>query len=399
MIAIALLNFGEYSMHYQKRYRLRANTSRLLTLCAAGICCVPVSALDYSAALRADSQYEGDGRLDGSSRSEVITRSGLDFTIGERNQYIDLRGNYRYDYEQYENDTNTNRSRISGNSDLVATIVAQRFNWLASHAVSETSPNRKEAADIADNQQRRQQFSTGPLLQLPLSSVDTLALNARYTEILFDKTEKAIPNTTTTDSSNTQAGLNWQRALSQISSLRVGYQYQDFERDNSSVSTEFQRIYAGLTRTLRTLNYSVSVGSNNSKREGQGSDSGLFYQASIERDDGAQKFSASATKQRTESSLGINNLQLDAAIADFDSSALSVSQSQENSGIEGSVDITFLNLDYSSTLNCKRCSYGIELSYIESEYDNVPSADDKVSSVVLHYDYRLTPHTTAVLST
>ncbi|NNC55511.1 MAG: hypothetical protein HKO07_07305, partial [Pseudomonadales bacterium] len=365
-----------------------------------GLVCLltaPVAtALDYSASLNVDAESQSDGRLDGTGRSEVVTRSGFDLQVSQDNPGLQLRGDYSYRFDHYENDTNSDRSSADGSSELVATLLEQRLSWLASHEISDISASRRDAADIGDDQRRRQQISTGPFLLLPLSRADTVTLGANYSKILIDDANNESLNTGNSDSDLLGANLSWQRALSPISQLRVGYQYQDFEREGIDQSTEFQRVYASFSRSLRLLSYNLTLGSNSSETDSisSNSNSSLFYQADISRDDGATQISASASRQRSESSIGLSGLRFDTELSVPDAGDLGAGLAQENSNIQGEVDITFFDLDYRSTVNCRRCSYGAELSFAKSEYETNAAADDEVGSARLFFNYNLTRHTT-----
>ncbi|NND39874.1 MAG: hypothetical protein HKO06_09785 [Pseudomonadales bacterium] len=357
------------------------------------------TALDYSASLNFDAESQGDGRLDGTGRSEVVTRSGIDLEVSQDNPGLQLRGDYSYRFEHYENDTNSDRSSANGSSELVATLLEQRLSWLASHEISDISASRRDAADIGDDKRRRQQISTGPLITLPFSRADSVVLSASYSKIFVDDANNASLNTGNSDSDLVSANLNWQRALSPISQLRAGYQFQDFEREGIDQSTEFQRVYASFSRSLRLLSYNLTLGSNSSKSGSSRSNNGAFYQADISRDDGATQFSASASRQRSESSIGLSGLRFDTALSVPDAGDLGAGLTQENSNIQGEVDITFFDLDYRSTVNCRRCSYGAELSFAKNEYETNAAADDEVSSARLFFNYNLTRHTTLEINT
>ena len=134
---------------------------------------------------------------------------------------------------------------------------------------------------------------------LPITGVDQLILSAEYSEIFFSKPKNTNLQTAENDDTQSLLGsINWEHALSEITDITAGYQYQESERDDREQNLEFHRYFIGFSRSLRNLNYSLSVGSNTSEQEGQSSNRGLFYQADISKQSGANTFSASASRQR-----------------------------------------------------------------------------------------------------
>ncbi|MBT8148752.1 MAG: hypothetical protein HKO71_01050 [Pseudomonadales bacterium] len=355
-------------------------------------------ALDYDVDVFVDANADTDGRKDGSSLAELETALGLGFSVNHDGRQIDYTGNYRAQYADYVKDTNTQRSSFDGSSELVAELLPQRLNWLASHTVADISPSRRDAADIADDRQQRHQFSTGPFISYPITAVDKLTLAATYSEQLFDSAENAVLNSNDADSQSISANVNWVHSLSPITQLLGGYQYQQFERDGENVKTDFQRVYVGYTRSLRTLQYAINLGSNSSKREGQSSNDSFFLQGDISKSFGSQTLSASASRQQTESSLGINPLRFSADLSTPDTSALNLGQTLDNAAIAGVVQITYLSADYNSTTGCKLCNYGLEASITDSNYASAPSLDDRATEARAFYAYRISQHITAELS-
>jgi len=355
-------------------------------------------ALDYSVDLFSEANADTDGRKDGSSLAELETAIGIGFSVDHDGRQLDYTGNYRAQYADYIKDTNTRRSSFNGSSELVAEILTQRINWLASHTVADISPSRRDAADIADDRQQRHQFSTGPFVSYPITAVDKLTVAATYSEQLFDTAENATLNSNDADSQSVSANVNWTHSLSPITQLLGGYQFQQFERDNDSVKTDFQRIYLGYTRSLRTLQYNINLGSNSSKREGQSSSDGFFFQGNISKSFASQTLSASASRQQTESSLGINPLRFSANLGTVDSSELNLGQTLDNVNIAGVVEITYLSADYSSTAGCKLCNYGIEASVTDSNYEAAPGFDDRATEARAFYAHRISQHLTAEVS-
>lgn len=360
----------------------------------------PISAMDYSVSLSADNQYDTDGGLNGRDQEELESSIGLGLNISQDNQRLDFTGNYSLNYLNFDNNTSSDRSQITGNSDFVLSVIEQRFDWLAAHNITETSPSRREANNTADDQERRQQLTTGPFVTLPITGVDQLILSAEYSEIFFSKPKNTNLQTAENDDTQSLLGsINWEHALSEITDITAGYQYQESERDDREQNLEFHRYFIGFSRSLRNLNYSLSVGSNTSEQEGQSSNRGLFYQADISKQSGANTFSASASRQLTESSLGLNSLRFDSELRTPDTSQLGAGQTLDNSTIDGAVEITFLSMDYTSTALCKLCSYGAELSYIDSDYENEASEDDVVNAARLFFNYRLSTRLTAEFQT
>ena len=359
-----------------------------------------ISAMDYSVSLFTNNQYDTDGGLNGRKQEELESNIGLGLNISQENQRLDFMGNYRVSYLNFDNNTSSDRSRITGNSDFVFSVFEQRVDWLASHNITETLPSRREANDTADDQERRQQYTTGPFVTLPITGVDQLILSAEYSEIFFAEPKNTGLLTAENDDTQSLSGnINWEHALSEVTKLTAGYQYRESERDNRGQNLEFNRYFLGISRSLRDLNYSLSVGSNTSKQEGQSSNSGLFYQADISKQSGANTFSASVSRQLTESSLGLNSLSFDSELIAADTSQLGAWQTLDNSSIEGALEITFFNMDYTSTAMCKLCSYGAELSYLDSDYKAADSEDEVVNAARLFFNYRLSARLTAEFQT
>ena len=97
--------------------------------------------------------------------------------------------------------------------------------------------------------------------------------------------------------------------------------------------------------------------------------------------------------------MGLNSLRFDSELRTPDTSQLGAGQTLDNSTIDGAVEITFLSMDYTSTALCKLCSYGAELSYVDSDYENEASEDDVVNAARLFFNYRLSTRLTAEFQT
>ena len=369
-------------------------------------------ALDYSADLALASQYESNAALGSSSnqnsQEDIGSTAALNIRAGQQTQRLSFDAGYNIAYTDYDKDSNEDRSEITGNSNLQVTLVNQRLLWNASHSSSETVADRN-LENTADNRQRRQQFSTGPLLIVPLSKVDQLSLQANYSIVEFNDAENDDLNNdpnTDADSQSYFASLNWSRRLSPLTSINAGYRYQENERDNAGANSEdltidIQTYFVGLTRSLRALEYGIQIGGNRSERDddlgnssnssnNSSSNNGFFFQAQASYTSGDQTIGATASRQQTDSSTGLGNFF--SGISSSASSSPSTDLSLENFRIADTVETTILNLSYSASRFCNRCNYGLSYNFIENDYQNelsLSDRDDRVSQINLNYSYRI----------
>jgi len=83
--------------------------------------------MDYSVSLSADNQYDTDGGLNGRDQEELESSIGLGLNISQDNQRLDFTGNYSLNYLNFDNNTSSDRSQITGNSDFVLSAKEKRL--------------------------------------------------------------------------------------------------------------------------------------------------------------------------------------------------------------------------------------------------------------------------------
>lgn len=349
------------------------------------------SALEYNTDLYLSSEYESSGNLAPPSRAEVIHSTGLFLTASQRSQAWDLEASYDVKYNQFEKGTNSDRGEFSGQSALQLKIIKNRLAWDTFHSISESVPERN-LVSTADNRERRQEITTGPLITIPAGKASRFTLRTDYTEVFFSEAETPDTNNNSNnaDSKSLLSQLNWFRDLSPLTSLTAGGSYRTFERDDSDNTIEFLTTFVGIFRELRTLEYNIEMGSNQSKPEGGSRRSGFYFQLGANKSFSNSTIAFSASQEKTESSLGLNQREQFISSSDNNTLISNIALTQENSGLSDIVDITFVELKYNSSAICNRCNYSAQYNFIENDYEDNTALnnDDRVSQLELAYGFR-----------
>lgn len=363
--------------------------------------CSHATALDYSADLLIGSEYSDNAERQPNGLHDIETTAGLGVNLRHDTRELELTGDYQFNYRQFENSTNEDRSDITGNSAVRAQLLPQRLFWQLEHNITERR-SRRNLVDNANNQERRNQISTGPDLRLNLSGADTLLVNARYTKILFSTPANA--NQGASDNATSYSGgAVWQHALSQITNLLLGVNYNETEREGNAVTAdrtnEFQTAFIGFNRRLRELQYGLQLGSSQGEDQSGRSSSGLFYQAELVHSTGDSTLAINAGQQKTDTSRGRDaNSVLFNQFSDF-STLVDTNLTQGNFDSEGVVEISSYEITYRTQRGCSRCNYGVGFSRVASDFENAGEVDDTEDRVNLNYSFRLNPRLNLTAST
>jgi len=368
---------------------------RFALACSLALVSAPAAALDYSWDISTEVEHESNATRTENEKSGTLTAVGTRFNFNHAEQAFTVSGNYGLSYDAYLNDTNEDRFDADGNSALDWQITDKLLAWQFFHQVSSTVVNRganstdPTLVDVADNRRTRNQIATGPVINLPITSVDSVILSGSYQEVRFENAENDALNDTDPDSESRIGGASWVHQLSSTSSINLGYNYNEVERKDSTLSnseTIFETAYLGYTQQLNRNSYLLRLGSNRSKPKGEEDNSGFYYLGEYAHDFGSQQLSVSASQQKTSTAFG----SYGSSLASFNASnSNAINLSQSNYEINDIVEITSVEIDYRSTMNCSRCEYGVRLSHIGNDYEELTDENDSTNLILLSYKHRL----------
>lgn len=332
-------------------------------------------ALDYTLNITAGSEFDDNAtrQPSGFTREELETSIGADLGVTHTGQRLDLESNYNAAYNDYKNDEIKTNNNLFGTTDLNWNIIDQRLAWNFNHFIAEVLGNNR-ATDTPDNRETRQTFATGPTITAKLTGVDDLIINANYTVVKQDNSVNDVAAARSNiDSERGQAAVTWRHALSRASDFDIGASVSQTEFDNNSPDFEYQQVFVGYNVRLASGSYSIRLGVNESQRENEDDQDGVFTSVNYLRNFSAHALEFSAVRQLTDSSIGLDNGLSDTVSSNFDETS--------------TVERTNIGLEYSYNNLCSSCN--LQLAYLFDNEDFLADAQQLGENALDSKEHRL----------
>lgn len=352
------------------------------------------SAFDYTLNVSAGTEYDDNATRSPSefAREEIETSLGGDLGVTHTSEPLDIDLRYRAAYHDYKNGDIETNNEITGSSDVMWKIVDQRLEWNFNHYIAEVLANNS-AVDTPDNRETRQTFTTGPAITARLSSVDNLLINATYTVVKQDDSANEVGlERTNIDSDRGQAGVTWRHALSRTSDFDIGASLSQTEFDNNSPDFEYQQVFVGYNVRLASGSYGIQLGVNESQRENEDDQDGLYTSINFTRNFSAHTLALSAVRQLTDSSTGLGN-----GLGNGFGTGLGTgldSPVNSNFGETSTVERTNVGINYSYSNLCSSCNLQLTYSFDDEDFltDGQPTTqifrDSKEHRLSASLEYR-----------
>ena len=336
-------------------------------------------AANYTVDVGVSRTYNDNATLENIAQSDDENNLFTHFAYDHEGKTIITELGYQIEYTDFEGNTNNDDLSTNGSSQLTAKIIPERFLWLASHQIDRYLSNRNNV-DSSDNQETRQNFSTGPQVTLPLTKVDQLSLSAQYSKNTFDKAENPAVSTNVSDTETLGGNVSFIHSLSEISQFNITYSYTRLDYDVISPIAQFESYSAGYATRLASGSYNIQIGSNNSSFGSQPDSTGFFYSVDFNKEFSGQEFSFNSSRKLSDPTQNSD---------DRNSIVDSLGLTQQNIDIQDTVEKTLVKLSYSASKFCRSCKYGLSLSFIEDDYTSDINSirDEQISSYQAYYTH------------
>jgi len=334
---------------------------------------VPGYALESSLDVSLGMNYSDNGTKAGSDEvSDTEQRVGINIGLSHETQQFQSTLDYSVAKNRYDKETQESNTEIDGALSFVyEPIEGSLFFRLDSS--TRNIVNDKTALDVADNRQNRTITTFAPEWILRPSSASELSLSVNYSDISYEESEG--------DSNRSGASIKWSSLRSKVDVLSAQVNYSEVDLGRAGLDYDSYQAYVSYTASLSKLQYSISIGYNETNRNLAENVGGGFLNADFNFSDGASNWRLNLGRELTDSSQGNNNGGSD-----------QFSSFQSTSGSVDIYELTTVRVSWSADVFCEACSIDVSFWYEEEDYETAPSDSEEISAKFgLSYDYsRLT---------
>jgi hypothetical protein len=348
---------------------------------------LPANALERSLNLRLGLEHTDNGeKTDVDEISDTEQQAGLDFSLTHEGKSLRAEIDYDVTRNSYKNNTQDGNTNINGQFRLTyEPLEGSVFVRLDSS--TQNIVNDKAAVDIADNRQNRTITTLAPEWILRPSQADQVSLGLSHSDIQYEDGEQ--------DSDRSGANIKWTRLLSTVDSAYAQLSYSDVQFDVAEQDYEYYQGYFNYTAALSRINYTISVGFNETKRDsgnglgeiGPDDTNGGFLDAEFSYKGASSTWGLEIGRELTDTSQGNNNDGLD-----------QFSNFQNANSTVDIYELTTVRASWSDSSVCTACTFRAYLSYEEEDYEVLPNDSEELSANV-GFSYDLSRFTTLSLNT
>ena len=341
-----------------------------------GVYCLVVAshslALDADLAISLGSEYS-DNVLKTNDATAAEWENVFGASVGMNHQGKDVLVDVQYqgEYTRYASGID-NYSAIEGDANFVYGRETGVSQWRLKNS-RRSVVRDKSLVDIGSNREDRSITQAGVDIMLRPAAANEVITSLYYNDIVYQDSDQL-------NSSGPGGSLTWSRRLTPIDSLFVRGDYQENNFDNTLFDYDYYSGVVGYTAALVRLNYTVSAGYNEQKRNGQ-SYSGTSYNLNAKYNSQGAIWNLSLSKQLTDSSRGNNNNVL--SDIDFSENIGAVNQFYE---------LLSIQLQYSNQFLCPACTLVLVGRSVDESYEDAPN-DNRQLTLLARMVYKYTPTT------
>lgn len=313
-------------------------------------------------------------------QDELYTSIESHITLNDSTQYLDFNIDYSLENTTYKNNLQEDNTVATGTAYLELFIRPRLLSWEAS-AISEELRRSRQDANISNNREQRNIFSTGPNWHYSITSVDEFTLNSRYLKSKYS-------DTSASNQERISHSANITHRLSTHQSVRFSYSISKSEFDNNlSDSISKETTYISFNSKNSTLDWFLKLGYNRSEQKPQLELNSPFYQADISYSKNGHQASLSLINLITDSTLGIGDILVE-------------DSSNQFSGMDSNfteIDIVKRNiaqLSYTNLNICNLCEFSSTLEFDEQNFQTQNNDEDSLSAS-LNFSYGLSRFTSS----
>ena len=346
-----------------------------LAICVLALA-APVHSLETTLGVNLGLEYSDNGTKTGGAdtTSDVEQKAGLDLGLRHEGQKAQVDLDYSVERSSYDNGTQDDSTDING--QLKATFEPVKDSvFLHLESSTRNIVTDKATVDVSDNRENRTITSLKPEWSIRLSPADRLSLSVSYTDIQFEESAQ--------NSDRSGASAKWLHQRSKVDTLSAVISYSDigFDADLSELDYEYYQAFFSYAANLSHLEYHISVGYNETRRDSRDNASGGFVDAEFNYTSAASTWSLALGRELTDSSRGNNNTDL-AQFSSFQGT---------NNEIEN-YELTTLRVSWKNTGICAVCAVDAHLSYEGEDYE-ISDSDNEEISAGIGFSYELTRST------
>ncbi len=328
-----------------------------------------VYGLDTTAGIAASVEHSDNvGRSVDNPQSDLESTISLDVGVTGTTAALDTAVGYVFTARDFKKDSQTDDEVVDGSARITWTPLPERFAWDLTHNVSDTVRSNA-LADIPDNRQQRNIFSTGPNFTVRLSPVDLLAAELRYIDVSIEDSNDANSGVDISDTrgqngdSERQIGrLLWTHNLSAVSNFLAKAEYEDVKAD---ADVSYTRLLVGYGAQLRNGNYEIFIGANSVEPETAEKFDASVIQIAFAHDFGGHGIDITLIKEVTDTSLGFGASNLHSE---------SFNPRDTNFDKFSIVERQRADLTYRNFLICSVCTIRLLAFFDNQDYKNPPES-------------------------
>ncbi|WP_111641490.1 hypothetical protein [Marinimicrobium alkaliphilum] len=338
--------------------------------------------LDWRASVGLVSEITNNaGKVHGEDTlSERQDEARLELGGDYSNSLIELGVNYRASERRFDKDSQKDRRRLEGRSELTIGKPYHLGDLYISHT-RQSVLNAPDDVDLLANTDEREILTARPSLRWRASAANTFVTSGNYARIDY----RFAPERR---SERTGATLTWLRRMSPTDNFTFTAQQTEIAFDAApEVDYDLTTLAVTYAVELRQLSYSLRAGRNRTKPAIGESVSRPTYSADINYTSGPNLWSLSASRFLTDSSGGGGSAGEFDRFNPRDASTARLDQMER-------IDAEFT---WRTQALCQRCSLSAGLFYRADDYQEIDEDRSELGARA-GLDYRLAPSTSVRLS-
>lgn len=298
--------------------------------------------------------------------------------------------NYRWSQTEYNKDTQVKKPALTGNTNILFGSAVDFYSVNLIHTSRELLINPSDTG-ISSNLDSKNSLTAALSLKTKRTRPSQFALTLAQTHIIFDTFKQ-------NNTERSKADINFSRRMTPLNSGGINLSHTEVVYpDHPKSDFQSNLLFTYFQRQLRTLNYYVAFGLNKSQSE-LSDDNSPYAQLRIAYSSGANRLSFDASSEMTDNSQGSNNQgATNASNQQVQNPETGEVSSDGSLTVRDQIERNTINLSFSSSSPCSKCSLSIQGSYFRDEYLNTPSANSLNASTMLGFAYRLRSSTSLKL--
>ncbi|WP_323813296.1 hypothetical protein [Cellvibrio sp. NN19] len=334
-------------MHSKKQFFQNAFPVSMLFLCCSQVCANQINGSLSATSLFSDNTLkQAQNPID--ERQDLYQ---LAVVADYSNWLLDADVNYQLVAQKYAEGSQDDEEYADGSSSVTFGKAEDLLALELSHS-RRMLLSTPDAIDLTGNQEARDIISARPEIRIKLSEADKLLLSGQSERVSF-------PDNGQQDSKRNGASLGWLHLLSPTSTLQLSVNQQDIKFDNYALS-DYSLVSSMLAYAveLRKLKYSLAVGYNENKSEGNESKSAPSYKISAAYVAGYNQIDLSASRLLTDTSYGDGNMENTFVLPDSDGFSMDLDR----------IDRRSVELNWHTNVICSRCALSVGVVAVEDKY-------------------------------